>query len=100
MCLSLVVWWGCALATMNRPTSASDAVELSWDDMLRFSAVRGLSVAASWGSVMIILFTDWMVVGARASQEPGWPLYVPVIALVMVALVFQQGRQLWRTAWA
>jgi hypothetical protein len=100
MCLSLVVWWGSAMTTMNRPTSASDAVELSWDDMLRFSAVRGLSVAASWGSAMIILFTDWMVVEARASQEPGWPLYVPVIAVVMVALVFQQGRQLWRTAWA
>ncbi len=100
MCLSIVVWWSCAVATMNRPTSASDALELSWDDMLRFESVRGLSVLASWGSATVILLADWMAAQAGAPQATFWPLYLAVGSLVMVALVFQQGRQLWRRAWA
>ncbi len=100
MCLSVVVWWSCVVATMNRPTSASDAVELSWDDMLRFESVRGLSVLASWGSATVILLTDWMATQTGAPQGTPWPLYLAVCAVAIVALVFQQGRQLWRRAWA
>ncbi len=85
---------------MNRPTSASDALELSWDDMLRFGAVRQVSVMASSMTATVILLADWMASQAGATPGSLWPLYLVVIALAMVALVFQQGSELWRLAWA
>ena len=100
LCLSIVVWWSCVVATMNRPTSASDALELSWDDMLRFGAVRQVSVMASSMTATVILLADWMASQAGATPGSMWPLYLVVIALAMVALVFQQGSELWRRAWA
>lgn len=71
---------------MNQPTRASDPTELGWDDVFRFQRVRLVTAGAAWLSAYSVC------------------AMIPILAAAVVApallLVFRQGRQLWRSAWA
>jgi hypothetical protein len=118
------LWWlGCAAALagavavgrftadriMSRPSSASDSLELGWDDLLRFRQVRGLMIGLAWGSAALAYLIDAVassafvtgtpIPGGESYQFNWWPIVVPVIVIVVLYRVFRQGRRLWRQAW-
>jgi hypothetical protein len=100
----VAAWWRAVSAIMGRPSSASDEIELGWDDLFRFRHVRGLTVAAAWIPAVFIFLADDQLLAYKfiSSYIPVLvPFYVP-IALSLMQLVFsafRQGRQLWRRAW-
>jgi hypothetical protein len=118
------IWWlACAIALtgavavgryavaniMNRPSSASDAIELGWDDLLRFRQVRAVTASVAWAPAAFVYLIDCLMSPAFFTQTttPGevsyqlrwWPIVVPVLVVVLLSGVFRQGRQLWRQAW-
>jgi len=109
-------WWaasaatfGCAAAAcwylakdvMNRPSSASDEIELGWDDLFRFQHARAIIINAAWLPTIILLFLDsW--VSSQLSKPPTielWPIFATTAVALLLVLVFRQGRRLWRRAW-
>jgi hypothetical protein len=94
---------------MKRPSSASDAIELAWDDLLRFRQVREMTTCAAWGPALLVYLADSIMSSAFFHTTPapgmvpadfiGWTLLVPVVILVVLAVVFRQERHLWRQAW-
>jgi hypothetical protein len=114
--LAIAAWLAAASTIMNRPSSASDTIELGWDDLIRFSHVRGLTLGAAWLPALLIFMVDYMdyylapqlfvtttTSGGTSvtafSTTTLWPLFLPFAAFLIVLRVFRQGRQLWRTAW-
>jgi hypothetical protein len=88
---------------MDRRSSASDELELGWDDLLRFEQVRMFTLGCAWLPATYIFLADEGVVNERAlaagtSADLSWMFYVPAV-WVVVFLTFRQGRQLWRRAW-
>ena len=96
--LAGVLWWRMEVVVVQRPTMASNATELSWDDVLRFRRVRSLAVCAAWLPPFVIFLLDFYVDTALTHFQhvAMLPIFVPVSALVGVFLIFRQGRQLWR----
>ncbi|MBO0837426.1 MAG: hypothetical protein J2P28_18225 [Actinobacteria bacterium] len=95
--VAVLVWWATARSVMSRPSGAGDAIELGWDDVIRFSQVRGLTMAIAWLPAVCLVLID----GAAAPQfGAAWVLLPVTAAFVVVMVVFRQGRQLWRRAWA
>jgi hypothetical protein len=110
------VWWVASAATfacaaaacwyvaedvMNRPSSASDEIELGWDDLFRFQHVRGLIAGAAWAPPIILLVLDYgtSIELSKSTTIDFWPVYAVVGIAVLLWLVFRQGRRLWRRAW-
>lgn len=97
----LLAWWYAARHIMNRPSSASDEGELGWDDLLRFRAVRDLTVGAAWLPPLVLLLIDdfmsWQLDQEHSLQL--WPYLVIIVAGLHLYRTFRQGRQLWRQAW-
>lgn len=92
--------WHVAAFIMNRPSSASDALELAWDDMLRFQCVRGALAAMAWAPASIFMCFDWIMAESLSSDYSTFPpLYVPFVFGLLLWLVFRQGRHRWREAW-
>ena len=52
--VAFVTWHHAARYIMNRPSSASDEIELGWDDLLRFRQVRVFTVGAAWGPAIFV----------------------------------------------
>ena len=98
---ALAAWWYAAAAAMNRPSNASDIVELGWDDMLRFNYVRALTASAAWFPAVLLLLLDTMMSLALGNSQSVsfWPLYVMAAVATVVYQVFRQGRHRWRRAW-
>lgn len=102
--VALTAWWASAKAVMGRASNASDDIELGWDDLIRFSRVRSMTIGAAWLPALCIIAADW---NAAASQPgptpqfytPAWPFYLLSAACVVLYLIYQQGRKLWRQAW-
>lgn len=98
---AVAAWWWAVSTIMGRPTSASDELELGWDDLFRFRQVRSLTAGATWGPPLLIFFFNELA--AQPPNSPTLPLvpfYVVCIVALFVYLVFRQGRQLWRRAWS
>jgi len=96
--VATMLWWRMEVAVMGRPSMASDATELDWDDVLRFRRVRSLAVNAAWLPPLVIFLLDFNVdLSLNHFQHfTMLPIYIPVAAVVGVYLIFRQGRQLWR----
>ena len=97
----VVAWWYAARGVMSRPSSASDEVELGWDDLLRFRAVRELTQGSAWLPPLMLALVDSFM-ARQLDREPGfqfWPYVVVGVAFLLVYRTFRQGRQLWRRAW-
>jgi len=97
--LAGVIWWLLENTVMDQPSTASDPVELEWDDLFRFRRVRSLAIGAAWippmaGWVLDSLMNQQL---SHFTPSPLW-VYGPLIISITVALVFRQGRLLWRTA--
>lgn len=103
-----------ATSVMNRPSGASDEIELGWDDVLRFKQVRSIAAGGAWAPTTVVYVIDWMMTSASghettahcaagvcevSCQVQWWPFVVPVVAGLLLIGVFRQGRQLWRRAW-
>jgi hypothetical protein len=109
MAAALATWRHAAASVMKRPSSASNAIELAWDDLLRFRQVRDMTACAAWGPALLVYLADCIMSSAFFHTTPapgmvradliGWSLLVPVVILVVLAVVFRQGRHLWRQAW-
>jgi hypothetical protein len=96
--LAGAVWWFMEIAILRHPSTASDELELGWDDVLRFRRVRGLAIGAAWLPPFFVFLLDFV-----AHQHPThlqgatlWPVYVPIAVGGGVYMVFRQGRHLWR----
>jgi hypothetical protein len=98
---AMLAWWYAAGHIMNRPSSASDELELGWDDLLRFRAVRDLTIGAAWlPPLMLLLVDDFM--SWQLDKDHGfqlWPFPVIIVAALLLYRTLRQGRQLWRKAW-
>jgi hypothetical protein len=109
MAAALAAWRYAAASVMKRPSSASDAIELAWDDLLRFRQVREMTTCAAWGPALFAYLADCIMSSAffHTTPAPGmvpadfimWTLLVPVVIAAVLAAVFRQGRSLWRQAW-
>jgi hypothetical protein len=109
MAAALVAWRYAAASVMKRPSSASDAIELAWDDMLRFRQVREMTACAAWGPALFVYLADCIMSSAFFHTTPapgmvpadfiGWTLLGPAVIAVVLAVVFRPGRHLWRLAW-
>ena len=73
--------------------------ELGWDDLLRFRALRGLTITMTWGVAALVYMLDYLMSSAFDGRYYLWPILAPVGVGIVVWLVFRQGRQLWRRAW-
>jgi hypothetical protein len=92
--------WHAAAVMMNRPSSASDILELGWDDLLKFHLVRGLVAVAAWMPVLVLAPIEAILRDALGHAN-GFSLVPEELDLVLVAalfLVFRQGRHRWRRA--
>jgi len=106
---AFAAWRYAATSLMNRPSSASDAIELGWDDLLRFRQVRAVTAGAAWAPAAYLYLIDCMMPSAFGQQTtaPGevgyqlrwWPIIAPIAVALLLARVFRQGRHLWRRAW-
>jgi len=96
---AFAAWRYAAVSLMNRPSSASDAIELAWDDMLRFRRVRGFTAAAAWAPAALLYLVDFTMWSAFSYRLSVWPFIAPVAVCLVLAWAFRQGRQLWRRAW-
>ncbi len=98
---SVALCWHVATVIMSRPSSASDVLELGWDDLFRFKRVRGLVVATAWAPTLLLLPIEGVLSSAfsGASGESFLPWEADAVLAVMVIVVFRQGRHLWRRAW-
>jgi hypothetical protein len=96
--VATMLWWRMEVALMRRPSMASDATELDWDDVLRFRRVRSLAVSAAWLPPFVIFILDFYVDQSLTHFQhlAMIPIYISVAAVVGVYLIFRQGRQLWR----
>jgi hypothetical protein len=109
-------WWaasaatfGCAAAAswyvakdvMNRPSSASDEIELGWDDLFRFQNARAVIINVAWVPTFVLLFLDFVASSqlSKSTTNEVWPIYAVIAAAVLLWLTFRQGRRLWRLAW-
>jgi hypothetical protein len=109
MAVTFAAWRYAATNLMNRPSSASDWIELGWDDLLRFRRVRGFTAATAWGTALYLYLVDCLMSSAFVEktttpnevsyQLNWWPVIAPVVVGFLLAWVFRQGRQLWRRAW-
>jgi hypothetical protein len=109
MAVAAAAWRYAATTTMNRPSSASDATELGWDDLLRFRRVRAITAGTAWGSAAFVFLLVWAMTSAFAPKmtAPGeasgelqlWPIYVLIVVGSLVYGMFRQGRHQWRRAW-
>ena len=107
--VAFVAWHRAARNIMNRPSSASDEIELGWDDLLRFRQVRALTVSAAWAPALVVYMIDCTMASAFIRNFTGpnmvgaqiqwWPILLPLAPLGLVLLLFRQGRSLWRRAW-
>jgi hypothetical protein len=57
-------WRYAAASVMKRPSSASDAIELAWDDMLRFRQVREMTACVAWGPALLVYLADCIMSSA------------------------------------
>jgi hypothetical protein len=94
-----VLWWFLENAVMDHPSTASDPIELEWDDLFRFRRVRSLALGAAWipptaGWVLNYLMIQQL---NPHTQSPLW-VFGPLAVGIGVALVFRQGSLLWRMA--
>jgi hypothetical protein len=106
---AFAAWRYAATSVMNRPSSASDAIELGWDDLLRFREVRAITLSVAWAPAILVYLIDCMMSSAfvHKTMAPGlvsyqvqWlPLVVPIVVGLLLFRVFRQGRQRWRRAW-
>jgi len=106
---AFAAWRYAATSLMSRPSSASDAIELGWDDLLRFRRVRAVTAGAAWAPAAYLYLIDCMMSSAFGQQTtaPGevgyqlrwWPIIAPIAVALLLARVFRQGRHLWRRAW-
>ena len=106
---AFAAWHYAATSLMNRPSSASDAIELGWDDLLRFRQARALTAVTAWAPAIFVYLMDCMMSSAFAQKmtAPGevgyqvqwWPVIVLIAVGLLLAQVFRQGRHLWRRAW-
>jgi len=101
--VALTAWWASAKAVMGRPSNASDDIELGWDDLIRFSRVRSMTIGAAWLPALCIIMADWSAASQRGRTPQfyasAWPFYLLIAACVVLYLIYQQGRKLWRQAW-
>lgn len=92
------LWWLMETAILLHRSTASDEMELGWDDVFRFRRVRSLAIGAAWLPSMFVFVLDSMVHEQLTHFQGGtlWPVYLPIAAAIGVYLIFRQGRQLWR----
>jgi hypothetical protein len=103
LAIALVAWWHLVRTLMDRRSSASDKLELGWDDVLRFEQVRGFTMVFAWLPATYILFADQGIVSGQAIAagggfDFGW-MYLVAAIWFLTFLTFRQGRLLWRRAW-
>ena len=109
MAAAVVTWHYAAAGIMKRPSSASNAIELGWDDLLRFRQVREMTACVAWTPPILVYLADCMMSSAffHTTPAPGmvpadllaWFLLLPVVIAGVLAVVFRRGRHLWRRAW-
>lgn len=102
--VALAAWRASAKAVMGRACNASDDIELGWDDVIRFSRVRSMTIGAAWLPALCIIVADWNAAASQPSRTPQFytsalPIYLLIAACVVLKLIYQQGRKLWRQAW-
>jgi hypothetical protein len=92
-----------AKAVLGAPSAAGDVLELGWDDLLRFRAVRCCCICAAWLPALLMLFVDTQLVGAWGPVQQRPLLGFCRLALVgvqgVLKLVFRRGDQRWRRLW-
>ena len=94
-----VLWWILEEALLDHPSTASDPIELAWDDLFRFRRVRSLAIGAAWIPPMAGMFLVFLMNQAIGHHNLGPPfVYGSLVSVTVVVFVFRQGRQLWRTA--
>ena len=93
--LIALLWWRAITSIMNRRSSASDIIELGWDDVIRYSDARNLTAGLAWGPGGIMFMMDLEI--ATPGNLIGF--YVVAGVGVLLASVFRQGRHLWRESW-
>jgi hypothetical protein len=70
---AFAAWRYAATSLMSRPSSASDAIELGWDDLLRFRQVRAVTAVAAWATAIFVYLTDCAMSSAfvQETTAPG-----------------------------
>jgi hypothetical protein len=97
--------WLRAKAAIAEPSSARDILELGWDDLLRFRALRRSSVVAAWAPALFALLADAQLAGvwAGSTHRAGADEEVALVAFWVLycglALAFRRGDQRWRLLW-
>jgi hypothetical protein len=94
-------WWYMARVLMKFPARASNAIELGWNDVLRFRRVRALTIGAAWLPAIVLFLVDDLMASEMGNDQvfSTLPSSAVVVVLVIVALIFRQGRQRWRQTW-
>ncbi len=69
--VAFVTWHHAARCIMNRPSSASDEIELGWDDLLRFRQVRVFTVGAAWAPAIFVYMLDCTMASAFIQNFTG-----------------------------
>jgi hypothetical protein len=97
--IGAVAWkWSTGLI-VSRRSSANDALELAWDDLLRVHLAREITVGAAWIPWSYIAAID-LLLHNRAHPNLLLGVLPLAIGLAVIAAGFRQGRNLWRNAWA
>jgi hypothetical protein len=104
LAVAVAAWWHLVRALMDRRSSASDKIELGWDDVLRFERVRTFTLCCVWLPATWIFFADMGVVTEQALATGAMSFDLNWIFLVagtwcITMLTFRQGRRQWRCAW-
>jgi hypothetical protein len=104
LAVAVAAWWHLVLALIERRSSASDMLELGWDDVLRFERVRTFTLGCAWLPATYIFLADLSVQNEQALAAGAMGFDFSWIYLVagiwcITMLTFRQGRRLWRRAW-
>jgi hypothetical protein len=107
--VAFAAWRRAAWGIMNRPSRASDEIELGWDDLLRFRQVRVLTAGAAWGPTFLVYVLDLIMATTVIQNVNGhtegeaqvqwWPILLPIVTLLLLRRLFRRGRYRWRRAW-
>lgn len=99
--IAMMLAWRMEVAILDRPSAASNAIELSWDDNLRFLRIRKSAVGAALLPPLLIVYLDFYLdfyLGQVMTRFQHGSMLLPaiiIIAGVGVTMIFRQGRQLW-----
>lgn len=88
---------------MNAPAAGGDAIELAWDDVLRFERVRSLLAISSFATLYIIAVFVADMAKIQAKSLPTEILLALVLSLLLSGFIRlrdkSSARTNWRRAW-